>query len=75
MEKHLMNYETLIKITKAMTISRDPEEIILLTVKNIKKTLNIKGCALFLVNPDSNELCGECGEWDILYYPCQEKND
>ncbi len=63
MEKHLMNYETLIKITKAMTMSRDPEEIILLTVKNIKKTLNIKGCALFLVNPDSNELCGE---WDIF---------
>lgn len=56
MEKHLMNYETLIKITKAMTMSRDPEEIILLTVKTIKKTLNIKGCALFLVNPDSNEL-------------------
>ena len=56
MEKHLMNYETLLKITKAMTMSRDPEEIILLTVKSIKKTLNIKGCALFLVNPDSNEL-------------------
>lgn len=56
MEKNLMNYETLLKITKAMTMSRDPEEIILLTVKNIKKTLNIKGCALFLVNPESNEL-------------------
>ena len=56
MKKHLMNYETLLKITKAMSMSRDPEEIILLTVKNIKKTLNIKGCALFLINPDSNEL-------------------
>ena len=56
MKKHLMNYETLLKITKAMSMSRDPEEIILLTVKNIKKTLNIKGCALFLVNPESNEL-------------------
>jgi len=56
MEKHLLNYETLIKITKAMSMSRDPEEIILLTVKTIKKTLNIKGCALFLINPDNNEL-------------------
>ena len=56
MKKHLMNYETLLKITKAMSMSRDPEEIILLTVESIKKTLNIKGCALFLVNPDSNEL-------------------
>ena len=56
MKKNLMNYETLLKITKAMSMSRDPEEIILLTVKNTKKTLNIKGCALFLVNPDSKEL-------------------
>ena len=46
MEKHPMNYETLIKITKAMTMSRDPEEIILLTVKNIKKTVHVQGAIM-----------------------------
>lgn len=56
MKKNLMNYETLLKITKAMSMSRDPEEVISLTVKSIRKTLEVKGCALFLTNPESNEL-------------------
>jgi signal transduction protein with GAF and PtsI domain len=56
MKKQLMNYETLLKITKAMSMSRDPEEVISLTVKSIKKTLEVKGCALFLVNLETNEL-------------------
>jgi signal transduction protein with GAF and PtsI domain len=56
MKKQLMNYETLLKITKAMSMSTDPEEVISLTVKSIKKTLEVKGCALFLVNLQTNEL-------------------
>jgi len=56
MKKKIINYETLLKITKAMSMSRDPEEVISLTVKSIKKALDIKGSALFLVNPNSNEL-------------------
>ena len=56
MKKQLLNYETLLKITKAMSMSRDPEEVIKLTVTNIKKTLDIKGCALFLINPKNKEL-------------------
>ena len=56
MKKQLMNYETLLKITKAMSMSRDPEVVISLTVKSIKKTLEVKGCALFLVNLQTNEL-------------------
>ena len=39
-----------------MSQSRDPEEIVHLTVKSIKDTLDIKGCALFLVNAKTNEL-------------------
>ena len=39
MKKKIINYETLLKITKAMSMSRDPEEVISLTVKSIKKTL------------------------------------
>lgn len=56
MNKNLLNYETLLKITKAMSMSKDPEEVIILTVESIRKTLDIKGCALFLINPKSDEL-------------------
>ncbi len=56
MNRQIINYETLLKITKAMSMSRDPEEVLLLTVRSIKETMDIKGCALFLVNRGSNEL-------------------
>ncbi len=56
MKKPVMNYETLLKITKAMSMSKNPQEVISLTVKSIKKSLDIKGSALFLVNPNNNEL-------------------
>ena len=56
MKKEIVNYETLIQITKAMSMSKNPEEVVMLTVKSIKKTLDIMGCALFLINPDNNEL-------------------
>ncbi len=56
MEKPIINYETLIRITKAISMIRDPEEIVLITVEGVKHALNIKGCALFLFSAKSNEL-------------------
>ena len=56
MKKPLLNYETLLKITHAMSMSKDPEEIVHLTVKSVKETLEIKGCALFLFEGGSEEL-------------------
>ena len=56
MNKQLINYETLLKITKAISHSRDPEEVVLMTVESIKTSLKVKGCALFLINRKSNEL-------------------
>lgn len=50
------NYETLIKISRSLSKSKDPEEIIQMTVDSIKLSLNIKGCALFLINRRSNKL-------------------
>ena len=55
MKKHSMNYETLLKITKALSMSKDPKEIIRITVRCVKDTLNMKGCALYLVNAETNE--------------------
>ena len=51
-----LNYETLIKVTRSLSRSKDPEEIIRMTVESIKSALGMKGCALFLVNRHSKEL-------------------
>ena len=51
-----LNYDTLIKISRSLSKSRDPEEIIRMTVESIKSALDIKGCALFLINRRSKEL-------------------
>jgi GAF domain-containing protein len=51
-----LNYETLIRISRSLSKSKDPEEIIRMTVESIKSALDIKGCALFLINRRSKEL-------------------
>jgi GAF domain-containing protein len=56
MKKQLINYETLLKVTKAISHSKDPEEVVLMTVESIKTALNAKGCSLFLINRKNNEL-------------------
>ena len=56
MDKPTVNYETLIRITKAIPMIRDPEEIVLITVEGVTHALNVKGCTLFLFSPKSNEL-------------------
>ena len=56
MKRQLINYETLLKVTKAISHSRDPEEVVLMTVESIKTALDVKGCTLFLVNRNTNDL-------------------
>jgi signal transduction protein with GAF and PtsI domain len=56
MQKQLINYETLLRITKAISHSRDPEEVVLMTVESIKTALEVKGCALFIINRRTEEL-------------------
>jgi signal transduction protein with GAF and PtsI domain len=56
MKKELINYETFINITKSISHSKVPEEIVLMTVDGIKNALDVKGCALFLINKKSQEL-------------------
>ena len=56
MKKQIINYETLIKINKAISHSKNPEEVVLMTVEGIKTALDVKGCALFLINRKKNEL-------------------
>jgi GAF domain-containing protein len=56
MKKQLINYETMLKVTKAISHSKDPEEVALMTVESIKTALDTKGCSLFLINRKTNEL-------------------
>ncbi|MBN2033103.1 MAG: GAF domain-containing protein [Deltaproteobacteria bacterium] len=56
MNRQVLNYETLLKVTNAISHSRDPEEVVLMSVESITLALNVKGCMLFLINRDSDEL-------------------
>ena len=56
MDKPAVNYETLIRITKAISMIRDPDEVVLITVEGVKHALKVKGCTLFLFSPKSHEL-------------------
>jgi GAF domain-containing protein len=56
MERPIINYESLIRITKAISTIRDPEEIVLITVEGVTHALSVKGCTLFLFSPKSEEL-------------------
>jgi GAF domain-containing protein len=56
MNRKLINYESFVRITKAISHSRDPEEVVLMTVEGIKHALDVKGCTLFLFNRKTHEL-------------------
>jgi signal transduction protein with GAF and PtsI domain len=56
MEKPLINYESLVRITKAISTIQDPDEIVLITVEGVTHAMKVKGCALFLSGEKSNEL-------------------
>ncbi len=56
MEKPIINYESLVRITRSISMIRDPEEIVLISVEGITSALRVKGCALFLFNRKSDVL-------------------
>lgn len=56
MQNVRLNYDALIRISKAMSTSREPEQIIRMTVDSIKDILGVKGCALFLIDEKSKKL-------------------
>lgn len=56
MDKPTITYESLIRITKAISMMRDPEEIVLIAVEGVTHALNVKGCTLFLFSSKRDEL-------------------
>ena len=51
-----MYYDTIIKLTTAISQCRDPEDVALLTAESVKTAFNAKGCSVFLVNRETREL-------------------
>ncbi len=56
MKKEIMNYETLLKVTRAVVMCRDPEEVTLVIVESVKTALEAKGTTLFLFNRKTHQL-------------------
>ena len=56
MEKPIVNYESLVRITRAISMIRDPEEVVLISVEGVTNALKVKGCALFLFDKRSDVL-------------------
>jgi signal transduction protein with GAF and PtsI domain len=56
MKEELINYETFIKVSNAISHSKDPQEVALMTVEGITAALKVKGCTLFLLNSRTDEL-------------------
>jgi len=56
MEKHTLHYETILRLTTAISQSKDPEEIVLMTAESVTSALGFKACSVFLINKKTNEL-------------------
>jgi len=56
MENHTMYYDTIIKLTTAISQCRDPEEVALITAESVKTAFKAKGCSVFLVDRTTREL-------------------
>jgi len=56
MEDHKMYYDTIIKLTTAISQCRDPEEVALITAESVKTAFKAKGCSVFLVDRSTREL-------------------
>ncbi|MCP4718814.1 MAG: GAF domain-containing protein [Desulfobacteraceae bacterium] len=56
MDDHSMYYDTIIKLTTAISQCKDPEEVALITAESVKTAFKAKGCSIFLVNRDTREL-------------------
>jgi len=56
MQKHFVHYATFLKVTRAISESKDPEEVVLMTAESVKTALGVKGCSIFLLNRKTDEL-------------------
>jgi len=56
MEEHALYYDTIIRLTEAISHCKDPEEVALTTAEGVKTAFKAKGCSVFLVDRATREL-------------------
>ncbi|MCP4669673.1 MAG: GAF domain-containing protein [Desulfobacula sp.] len=56
MENHTIYYDTIVRLTSAISQCKDPEEVALITAESVKTAFNAKGCSVFLVDRKTREL-------------------
>ncbi|MFH2060759.1 MAG: GAF domain-containing protein [Pseudomonadota bacterium] len=56
MKDHTLYYDTITRLTTAISQCKDPEEVALLTAEGVKTAFNAKGCCVFLVDRDTRDL-------------------
>jgi len=56
METHELHYETITRLTTAISQCKDPEEVAMISAESVKSAFNAKGCCVFIVNRKTGEL-------------------
>jgi len=56
MENHTIYYDTITRLTTAISHCKDPEEVALITAESVKTAFKAKGCSVFLVDRETREL-------------------
>ena len=56
MGTHTMYYDTITRLTTAISQCKDPEEVALITAESVKTAFSAKGCSVFLVDRTNSEL-------------------
>ena len=56
MENHTIYYDTITRLTTAISQCKDPQEVALITAESVKTAFTTKGCSIFLVDRKTREL-------------------
>jgi signal transduction protein with GAF and PtsI domain len=56
MENHTLYYDTITRLTSAISQCKDPEDVALMTAESVKTAFKAKGCCVFLVDRETREL-------------------
>ena len=56
MENHTIYYDTITRLTTAISQCKDPEEVALITAESVKTAFRVKGCSIFLVDRETRAL-------------------
>lgn len=56
MKNHTMYYDTIVKLTTAISQCKDPEDVAHITAESVKTAFAAKGCSVFLVDRETREL-------------------